>query len=318
MSLSGAIVSHWRWAAIVSGPAGNPQRMSEDLTSLDTHFAFGDNWRDFAAGIDEVRVGRAVASLRRLLPASEVEGRTVVDLGSGSGLSSLAALRLGAASVLALDLDPASVDTSSRLLSNLAADREWRCIETSVLDLSPSLFGQFDIVYSWGVLHHTGDMWHAAERAASLVAPGGTLVIALYHKTAACDAWRTVKRGYSRAPRWAQLLARVVYAAALFVATALHGTNAVRSLKGHARGRGMSFWHDVHDWLGGYPYESASPGDVHSRLEALGFEVRREFLQPQTRGWLGSGCDEYVFSRRTRGPSTESDPSHTENGVDDL
>jgi len=247
--------------------------------------------------VDGARLEQAVQSLRRLLPEAEIQGRTFLDVGSGSGLSSLSALKLGAASVLALDFDPASVATTTRLLSRFAADGEWRCLQASVLDLSASEIGHFDVVYSWGVLHHTGSMWRAVEAAAALVAPGGTFAIALYRKTPSCERWKAVKRIYSRAPRWAQMPARFLYSAVLLLALTLNRTNPVHYVRSYSRTRGMSFWHDVHDWLGGYPYESASSEEVHSRLGALGFEVRREFLKPPNRGWLGSGCDEYVFSR---------------------
>lgn len=272
--------------------------MAEDLTRLDTHFAFGDNWRSFADEIDEPRASKAVASLSRLLPASEVRGRTFIDMGCGSGLSSLAALRLGAASVLAIDIDPASVETARAVLSQLAPKERWQCAQYSILDLSPATLGQFDIVYSWGVLHHTGDMWRAVEKAASFVAPDGTLVVALYRKTPSCGMWKVLKRIYSRAPRWVQLPARTLYCATFLTATALHGTNPLSYIRNYSSDRGMSLWHDAHDWLGGYPYDSAAPNEVNRALGQLGFVVRREFLVPQTRGRFGSGCDEYVFARR--------------------
>ena len=58
----------------------------------------------------------------------------------------------------------------------------------------------FDIVYSWGVLHHTGDVWHAIENAASRVKPGGIFYIALYSADVQIDPgpdfWLGIKKKY--------------------------------------------------------------------------------------------------------------------------
>ena len=67
----------------------------------------------------------------------------------------------------------------------------------------------------------------------------------------------------------------------------------------------MSFFHDVHDWLGGYPYESVSRDETVAILNDLGFFHVRSFVKKNMiarSGILGSGCDEYVFKRR--GPSS--------------
>ena len=62
--------------------------------------------------------------------------------------------------------------------------------------------------------------------------------------------------------------------------------------------RGMDFGHDLHDWLGGYPYESISSKDVHRLMESLGFVLVKQFAERKRPiGLLGSGCDEYVYRR---------------------
>ena len=66
---------------------------------------------------------------------------------------------------------------------------------------------------------------------------------------------------------------------------------------GNEQQRGMDRVHDIHDWLGGYPYESASPEEIVAALP--GFVLERQLLIPGRRhGLLGSGCDEYVFYRQ--------------------
>lgn len=149
-----------------------------DLLQAESHFAFGENWRSFAKLVNPERIAQAEAGLERLIRRDEIEGRSFLDIGCGSGLSSLAAARLGAARIEATDIDPNSVETTRTLLTaNIPADATpWDARLVSVFDLPP---GQFDIVYSWGVLHHTGDMWRAIKAASEQVKPGGLFAVAL-------------------------------------------------------------------------------------------------------------------------------------------
>ncbi len=262
------------------------------------HFRFGENWSDFSRQIDDARIDQAVADLTRLLPAAELAGRHMLDIGSGSGLSGLAALRAGAAAVTAVDLDPDSVATSQATLQRFAPDAEWTCRQVSVFDLEPGRDGPFDIVHSWGVLHHTGAMWAAIERAAALVAPDGLLVLALYRKTPVCGFWRWEKRLYSQGPAWLQASIRGLFKLLYLAGILATGRNPMAYIRAYGGKRGMSWSHDIHDWLGGHPYESASPAEVHAFLTSRGFRPVREILRPApVAGLLGSPCDEYVFQR---------------------
>jgi SAM-dependent methyltransferase len=147
--------------------------MTDDWTQAETHFAFGRNWAAYAEKVTEAEVEEAVKGLSRLLGGERLDGKRFLDIGSGSGLHSLAALRLGAAEVLAVDLDADSVATTKAVLSRFAPRGNWRAEQRSVFDLDPQRKGTFDIVYSWGVLHHTGDMMRAIRQAAAMTARGG-------------------------------------------------------------------------------------------------------------------------------------------------
>ena len=268
-----------------------------DPKQLESHFAFGANWRDFAGTIGEGAVEMARESLARLLATDDLAGRGFLDVGCGSGLSSLAALGMGAALVRAVDIDPESTRTTSRLLERFAPDGEWRARIASVFDLDPESTGTFDIVYSWGVLHHTGAMEEAVRRTARFVAPDGVFVLALYRKTPCCGLWRLETRLYSRSPRLVQGIIAGVYRAVY--SCALLAT--LRSPRAYARDfrnkRGMSWTHDIHDWLGGYPYESISEAEVESLAKDMGFRILRRFTKKPGLGILGSGCDQYVLAR---------------------
>jgi 2-polyprenyl-3-methyl-5-hydroxy-6-metoxy-1,4-benzoquinol methylase len=267
------------------------------LRNLSTHFSFGQNWASYAALIDSERLAEAERGLVRLLGSEGLKGRTFLDIGCGSGLHAAAAARLGATRILALDIDPASVVTARAVLRRHASEAAAEVRELSVFDLDPSEIAPFDIVYSWGVLHHTGAMGEAVRTAARLVAPDGRFAFALYRKTRMCGFWRREKRWYAAASPRAQQAARTVYITLLRAGLAVQGRNFKTYVANYKSGRGMDFHHDVHDWMGGFPYESIAAAEVDTLMRGLSFEQVRSFTRPLSLGLFGSGCDEYVYRR---------------------
>ncbi len=266
-------------------------------------FAFGANWRRFVAVVNEDRLAEAVASLREMLGRDDLSGSAFLDVGSGSGLFSLAAATLGADRVHSFDDDADSVDCTRELKARLApADIDWTVERGSVLDVDyVRALGRFDIVYAWGVLHHTGDMWTAIGHAADAVADGGRLFISIYNDQGPRSTmWRAVKRRYNTLPAVAHLPYVVAVMAPREVLTAatslLRGRplEYVRGWTDYKRARGMSRWHDLVDWVGGYPFEVARPEAVLDFLRPRGFELVR--LKTCAGGL---GCNEFVFSRTT-------------------
>ena len=277
-------------------PNGDGQLMRTDVESPDliergAHFDFGRNWAQYSELIDGDRLAAAIESVQRLVP--DVAGKTFLDIGSGSGLFSLAALHLGAARLHAVDIDEDSVATTQKVLGSLGDDSRWTAERRSVFDLSPDDIGTFDVVYSWGVLHHTGAMWKAIDRASKMVAPGGTFAIALYEKTPLCGAWRVEKKAYMKARPGTQKFARGLYTLLYRFGRLASGRNPfVRGVLN----RGMDLGHDLHDWLGGYPYESTDKAEVAEFLRARGFElVFEKPVKIHLGGVFGSGCSEYVY-----------------------
>jgi 2-polyprenyl-3-methyl-5-hydroxy-6-metoxy-1,4-benzoquinol methylase len=183
------------------------------LISVEQHFAFGDNWAEYAKNISARDIDEAIDGLRRLLGEADLEGKRFLDIGSGSGIHSLAALRLGASEVVAIDLDPKSVSTTQHVLQRHTAGSRYIVKQASVFDLDPGDLGTFDVVYSWGVLHHTGDLDRAIRKAAAMVEPGGEFVFALYHRTWLCPFWTIEKKWYAKASNYGQTLVRSIYIA---------------------------------------------------------------------------------------------------------
>jgi 2-polyprenyl-6-hydroxyphenyl methylase/3-demethylubiquinone-9 3-methyltransferase len=267
-------------------------------------FAFGSNWRDYIALVDEQRIKVAIDSLGGPLETTDLTGRTFLDIGCGSGLFSLAANRMGAR-VRSFDYDPESVAATLELRRRFGTDGEWVITQGSILEEETvGALGRFDIVYSWGVLHHTGELWRAADAACRLVAPDGLLYISVYNDQGVeSQMWRHVKHRYNNSGALARRLLVLGSAAYIHRRRPLEslinlvcGTGPV--LVRPPRARGMSGRHDLVDWVGGYPFEVAKPEEVFAFMRERGFELRH--LKTCAGGL---GCNEYVLERLSEGPA---------------
>ena len=262
-------------------------------------FEFGKNWQAFLRSVDEPRILAAEASLLSMLRCHDLAGRSFLDIGCGSGLFSLAARRQGAR-VHSFDFDAESVACARELRRRYAADAaEWTIEQGSVLDRDYlAALGTFDVVYSWGVLHHTGHMWDAAAAACRAVGPGGLLFIALYNDVGTkSQRWRRIKQLYNRLPRLLRPLltaATIAPEEAKALARLTLSGRPLDYLKLWTRhgDRGMNRWRDAVDWVGGYPYEVATPEAVFDFCRERGFTLRSLKC-----GGAGLGCNEFVFER---------------------
>jgi len=262
-------------------------------------FEFGANWKLFLNTLNQDRIALAERSLRDMLGVKDLRGQRFLDVGSGSGLFSLAARRLGA-EVHSFDYDPESVACTNELKHRyFPNDPDWTVEQGSVLDKSYLQgLGQWDVVYSWGVLHHTGAMWQALENLVPLTRVGGRLFIAIYnHQGRMTSVWTWVKRTYNRLPTGLRWMVLVPALLRLWAGRTLYDFvtgKPFHTWRHYAERsfRGMSAWRDVVDWVGGYPFEAAKPEAVFLFYHDRGYELRN-----LTTCAGGIGCNEFVFIR---------------------
>jgi SAM-dependent methyltransferase len=258
-----------------------------------TAFRFGENWARFLTSLSDSQIEEATSAVSTLI-GRDLRHKTFLDIGSGSGLSSLAARRLGAR-VYSFDYDAQCVACTQDLRRRFfPSDEAWTVSQGSVLDEAfLATLGQFDFVYSWGVLHHTGKMWTAIENAGRLVRPGGLFVIGIYNFRGGrrgTATWARLKRWYCSAPRWQQAAWESAYLTWDLLSMAARGRNPIRMIREYPAVRGMTWRRDVTDWLGGYPYEAATPGEILEFVRRkLNFVLIRQNIN------LHLGVSEFVF-----------------------
>jgi len=274
---------------------------------LEKRFEFGENWGKYLRVLDETRILEAEISLKGMLEINDFNNRRFLDIGSGSGIFSLAAKRLGAI-VHSFDYDPLSVACAEELKRRyFQDDPQWTIEQGDVLNANYLIsLRQFDVVYSWGVLHHTGSMWEALGNVIPLVNEGGKLFISIYNDQGFLSKyWKFIKRFYNRSSK--PIKALLILSIGLFfetragVARITRGRNPLpfRDWAEKKRSRGMSVWHDLVDWVGGYPFEVAKPEEIFDFYLNKGFQL----VKLKTCAG-GLGCNEYVFVKSKNKGST--------------
>ena len=273
--------------------------MNNSLKSV--RFEFGDNWNKYSRLVNENIIWDATSSLEKLMAPAKIEGKSFIDIGCGSGIHSMAAHKLKAKKIVAFDYDSKSVLTSKKLFQTFAdTDINLKIHQGDVLDKNfISTLGTFDIVYSWGVLHHTGDMWKAISNSLKLVNQDGIFAIAIYNNQGIkSDLWGIAKRLFCRAPRYIQGAMLVAGLFRFWLPTAMKdlfkGTPN-KTWNDYSKQRGMSPIYDLKDWMGGYPFETAKPKEIILFMEKNSF-----FLVKGPNISKGHGCNEFVFQRMTK------------------
>ncbi len=251
-------------------------------------FDFGENWKNYSHhALTPKRLSAARQSLLCFLNPEQIRNKKVVDIGCGSGIFSLAFTELGAAQVLGTDVNPKCLSASHSNYQKseffTADSRQLSFIQDDILHTN--LHGQYDLVYSWGVLHHTGAMYQALDNCLQLVHSGGFFIVALYNRHWSSPIWRIIKYLYNLSPLFIKKIFIILFYLPIMLAKAL-----VTHVNPFRKTRGMDFYYDLVDWLGGYPYEYASISEVTKYIIARGFTTVKTIPAE-----VPTGCNEFIF-----------------------
>lgn len=254
-------------------------------------FSFGQNWYNYVQSVRDEDVRRAVEDIEYWIGKDFVRGKAVCDVGCGSGIHSLAFYWLGAAKIVSFDLDEQSVHAANLLRAKYGSPAGWTILQGSILDAEflSSLQTKFDIVYAWGSLHHTGAMYNALRNTMNLVTSGGILWVSLYAAGPRYEKDLRLKQRYNRASAFWKAVMIWSRVARMMLVRLKDGKNPFTW--NERKGRGMTVYHDLVDWLGGLPYEVADEDEVVKTTRREGFVLERVKFRGEGR------CNIYVFSR---------------------
>ena len=267
------------------------------MEAVEKRFEFGKNWKKYIErNFSQERVEASKVRLRAFLKRDDLTGSTFLDVGCGSGLHSLAAQQMSAAEVISFDYDPRAVETASILYKYAGEPRNWKIMQGSVLDEQfMGALPQVDIVYAWGVLHHTGSVWRGIRNAAALVKKGGVFYTALYSLDApwnpSPEFWLDVKQKYLAASLLQKRKMEWWYIWRFQIGKQISAVpKLLKEIRKYKQKRGMSYFIDVRDWLGGWPMEFCRDDDVKSFLAA---EMGMELINIKT----GEANTEFLFKK---------------------
>ena len=262
-------------------------------------FDFGENWKNYSYNaISKQKIKEAKKDFKKLFNKIDLKGKTFIDIGFGQGLSLLIAQQLEA--------KPVGCEINRRCLRALLINQKkfFKKAEKipvvigSILDQKTiqklkkinlkKKDSKFQIVHSWGVLHHSGKMWKAINNAVSLVTENGYLAISIYNKHWSSPFWHKVKYFYNISPRLIRRLLIFIFYWIIFIGKFIITGEDPFKLK-----RGMDYYFNIIDWVGGYPYEYASIKEVKKYIELKGFRTIK-VIPAQ----MPTGCNEFVFIKK--------------------
>ncbi len=268
------------------------------IINEDVRFAFGRNW---SAYLKNNLISEAIeiskGGLEEFLGKNPLQNKTFLDFGCGSGIHSLAALQLGAKKVVSIDFDGDSVKCCKKIKEERGDGYDWDILQGSLIDDNfVKSLGHFDVVYCWGVAHHTGDMNKALYNLKELTSENGELFVAIYNKVEGMRGskyWWNIKRFYNKSSFFIKKIMELFYIFINFLKLVLRFKNPFRVMNEYKKKRGMNWRTDLIDWLGGFPYEYASPQEIFKIYhDKYGMELKNI----KTTNYIG--CNQFLFVKK--------------------
>lgn len=260
--------------------------MNEKIT-----FSFGKNWQNYSKLIDQKLISFSQQDIEEWVEKTNMKNQRIIDIGCGSGIHSLVFYQEGARELLSFDYDIYSVETTKKLSTQVGNPKNWKIVQGSILDKQfIKDLGKFNLVYSWGVLHHTGALWQAIENALLLVETNGYFFVSIYTKGDNYPNHLALKQRYNQASPLGKKFLEYRYILGMMKGLLRHRKNPFNW--NQTKERGMNVYYDILDWLGGLPYEVASPTEVIEFCQKFGFKLIK--MKELSEG----GCSQYLFQRK--------------------
>ena len=137
--------------------------------------------------------------MREFVNFGAYSGKKVLEVGVGQG-TDLVQFAKGGADVSGIDITQRHLELAAR---NFAVRRMHANLQYATAAAIPFKSDSFDVVYSFGVLHHTNDTVRCISECYRVLKPGGELILGLYHKYSYFHAYTILVNGILRGKLWA-------------------------------------------------------------------------------------------------------------------
>ena len=266
--------------------------------SYKKNFSFWKNWQNFLKKINDENIDKAKEIILKFLwDENIIKWNTIIDFWSWSWLMSLAFLELWVKEIISIDIDDYSIECAEYLREKYKYNKKkWKILKGSVLDENfIKSLPKVDMLYSWWVIHHTWDMWKWLDLMLNLIKDNWYFYTAIYNDSNfilewTSKFWLKEKRIYSKY-KFLRYIIKPIYTFYYITWLIIHWINPIKYIKNYSFSRWMSFWNDIEDWLGWYPYEYATFDEIQSFFEKNNYKLLN------SKKVRSIWCNEFLFKK---------------------